>query len=301
MAENSAIEWCDSTVNFWIGCTKVSRGCDHCYAEVSTPARTMHIPWGAGAPRHRTGVESWRAPLMWNRQHEAFFAEHGRRRRVFAQSLSDTFDNEVPDAWRVQALDLMEHTPNIDWLVLTKRVGNVRGMVPARWLEAGGWPQHIRIGMTAVNQDELDRDIVKLLLLKCPNFLSLEPLLGPITFTGWPLYGKDENLLLHWVIVGAESGKNARPVRIEWLHDIVRECEASGVPVLVKQLGRVVHDDGMSSPGQHWPDGKYRIPQPRRTEDDPGFFVVLNHAKGGDPAEWPEGLRVRQYPEVRHA
>ncbi|HEY8361099.1 MAG TPA: DUF5131 family protein, partial [Ramlibacter sp.] len=127
MAENTSIEWCDHTFNPWIGCTRVSPGCDNCYAAVSTPARTMGLQWGAGQPRHRT--LTWSLPKRWNARHEAFFAIHGRRQRVFCASLADVFDNQVPPEWRADLFEVIRTTPNLDWLLLTKRPQNIVRMV----------------------------------------------------------------------------------------------------------------------------------------------------------------------------
>lgn len=129
MSETTNIEWCDSTFNPWIGCTRVSPACDDCYAARSTPARTLGITWGPKEARRRTSPMSWSQPKKWERQHEAFFAVHGRRRRVFCASLADVFDNEVDLAWRVDLFQLIADTPNLDWLLLTKRIGNAARMI----------------------------------------------------------------------------------------------------------------------------------------------------------------------------
>lgn len=193
MAKETKIEWCDATFNPWIGCTKVSPACDHCYAAVSTPARTLGVEWGAGNPRRRTSAGNWSLPLRWNEKHAEFFAEHGRRRRVFCASLADVFDNEVPPQWRAELFALIEATPNLDWLLLTKRIGNVRDMAPLPWIGGpvqhgpdpsnihGGWPPNVWLGATICNQAEADRDIPKLLRVPAAvRFLSIEPMLGPI-------------------------------------------------------------------------------------------------------------------------
>lgn len=129
MAETTGISWCDSTFNPFIGCTKVSPGCDHCYAEALMDKRWHKVQWGAGQPRQRTSAANWKQPLKWEREAAAFMAEHGRRRRVFCASLADVFDNEVPSEWRADLFALIRATPNLDWLVLTKRVGNVVPML----------------------------------------------------------------------------------------------------------------------------------------------------------------------------
>lgn len=253
MSETTAIEWCDSTFNPWIGCTRVSTaatgggGCDHCYAAVSTPARAMKIEWASGAPRHRTAPGTWKQPLQWERAHEAFFVEHGRRRRVFCASLADVFDNEVDPAWRRDLFDLIRATPNLDWLLLTKRIGNARGMAPAEWFELDGWPAHVRVGSTVVNQAEYQRDWSKLFALGCPNFLSIEPMLGPIVFGNEPRPD--------WVVTGGESGVRARPANPKWFRSLRDQCATAGVPFLFKQWGEWTH--ARSAPAQT--PGRYAL------------------------------------------
>lgn len=303
MAEETGIEWCDSTHNFWIGCTKVSPGCDHCYAEVSTPSRTQAVIWGPGQPRHRTGLANWAKPMAWERSHLSFEMEHGRRRRVFAQSLSDTFDNEVPDAWRADAFALIEATPHLDWLLLTKRIGNVRKMVPAAWLDA--WPNHVRLGISVVNQEEADREIAKLIALGCPNFLSMEPLLGPVE-SNWLQF-------MDWVIVGGESGTKARPMHPQWARDIRDQCQAAGVPMLFKQWGewgdpdsiertgiapeRVfeLHRDDGGAPRHEWPGPMVNGVELRALR--PEMLRVGKKASG----RLLDGVEHNGYPEVRDA
>lgn len=327
MAENTKIEWCDHTFNPWIGCTEVSKactgggGCDGCYAKVSTPARVLRSKgietWGPGAQRVRT--KTWGDPVKWNKRHAAFFAEHGRRQRVFCASLADVFDNEVDPQWRADLFRLIHNTPDLDWLLLTKRIGNAYWMMaeaaafgPKRhWDAERGWP-NVWLGATIVNQEEADRDIPKLLAVPARvRFLSMEPLLGSVDLSRWlDIYQYEEGSawgrrnighlhdMLDWVIVGGESGPGARPAQLQWFRASVQQCRAAGVPVLVKQLGREVLDDGISSPGEHWPAGTVRSPITRHTNADPGFIVRLQHPKGGDWSEWPEDLRVRQFPEV---
>ena len=285
MADTTKIEWCDSTFNPWIGCTKVGPGCDNCYAEALMDKRWHKVQWGSGQQRQRTSAANWKQPLLWERERDAFMLAHGRRRRVFCASLADVFDNETPPQWRGELWALVKATPRLDWLILTKRIGNVPGMAPA-----DGLPPNVWLGASMVNQAEYDRDVRKLLAVDASvRFLSVEPMLGPI-HGGLDLHGLD------WVIVGGESGPNARPMHVQWARSLVHQCNAAGVPVLVKQLGHTIHDDGMSSPGQHWPGGKVRQALSRQSEADPAFSVTLAHSKGGDWSEWPDGLRVREFP-----
>lgn len=259
MSERTAIEWCDSTFNPWIGCTRVSPACDDCYAARSTPARAMGIAWGSGEPRRRTAAATWKLPQRWEREHAEFFAQHGRRRRVFCASLADVFDNEVPAEWRVDLFRLIVATPSLDWLLLTKRIGNVRKMAAA----AGGWPRNAALGFTAVNQPEIERDWSKAQDCKSdlrPLFLfvSIEPMLGPIrldrvmrsspdsdwtycdnALTGFNAHkcGGWDGAALDWVIAGGESGPKARPSHPDWFRSLRDQCAAAGVPFLFKQWG----------------------------------------------------------------
>ena len=256
MSEHTAIEWCDSTFNPWIGCTRVSPGCDHCYAEALMDKRWGKVHWGAGQPRVRTSPANWRQPLLWEREHQAFALMHGRRRRVFCASLADVFDNEVAPAWRADLFALIGRTPNLDWLLLTKRIGNAHEMIgealidlgtrpggggPTSLLPSWPWP-NVWIGATIVNQPEYDRDIGKLLRLDCPNFLSLEPLLGAIDLrlggASLPTYLPHRPLRkLDWVIAGGESGHGARPAHPDWFRSLAHQCRVAGVPFFMKQLG----------------------------------------------------------------
>ncbi|MCA8328909.1 phage Gp37/Gp68 family protein [Burkholderia cepacia] len=264
MSENSKIEWTDSTFNPWEGCQKVGAGCDHCYAESRNArfAGGTPINWGPGAPRRRTSAANWRKPLAWNAAHADFFAEHGRRQRVFCASLADVFDNAVPDAWRADLFDLIWNTPHLDWLLLTKRIGNARPMI-SRALELAGrgvntpWPwSNVWIGATIVNQEEADRDIPKLFTVPAHvRLLSMEPLLGPVDISRHLDYCEkldkhgisrrvggqhikcDEHCGISWVIVGGESGPGARPMHPDWARSLRDQCAAAGVPFLFKQHG----------------------------------------------------------------
>lgn len=248
MAENSKIEWCHHTFNPWTGCTKIGPGCDHCYAE-GWAKRSGIVQWGPGAERRRTSEANWRQPVKWNTE----AARLGVRYRVFCASLADVFDNEAPAAWRADLFDLIAMTPHLDWLLVTKRIGNVRQMIPDRWSVC--MPPNLWLGITVVNQAEADRDIPKLLGLKVSvRFLSMEPLLGPVDLrfhvfsepTGnfRTHAGKRQMELrkpvdggLHWVIVGGESGPGARPMHPHWARDLRDQCAEAGMPFLFKQWG----------------------------------------------------------------
>lgn len=261
MAEHSKIEWCDHTFNPWVGCTKVSPGCDHCYAQRDTPVRVLRSKgqetWGPGASRVRTSHGNWQKPIKWQSKAASFMAEHGRRQRVFCASLADVFDNEAPAEWRAALFALIAGTPDLDWLLLTKRIGNVARMIEAPGMQKCGLPKNVWLGATITSQAEADRDIPKLLdVPACVRFLSMEPLLGPVDLSSIrrPLAGEsyaESNVLVHkstldrgadraaidWVIVGGESGPGARPMHPDWARSLRDQCKAAGVPFLFKQWG----------------------------------------------------------------
>lgn len=265
MAENTAIEWADHTFNPWTGCTKVSPACDHCFAEKwSKRAGEKVGKWGPGMPRVRTTPANWRQPLKWNAQ----AAAEDRRFRVFCASLADVFDNEVDPEWRFDLFDLIDATPHLDWLLLTKRIGNVVDMLPGRYF--GRLPRNVWLGATICDQSEADRDIRKLLAVRAvKRFLSMEPLLGPVDLRSIPIKGHGHhefdpivtaNVLqraeqypplpqIDWVIVGGESGTGARPMRPEWARSLRDQCEEAGVPYLFKQWGEWGEPDSIERTG----------------------------------------------------
>lgn len=190
MAKSTGIIWARSTFNAWTGCTKVGPGCDHCYAETMMDKRLHVVQWGPSQPRKRSSPANWKHPLKWNR--EAPDSEFAGRKGfwpVFVNSASDVFDNEVDPQWRADLFALIRATPNLTWLLLTKRIGNAAGMMEGHLTEVHSnghgtqyqpW-RNVWIGATVVNQEEADRDIPKLLAVPAAKrFLSIEPMLGPI-------------------------------------------------------------------------------------------------------------------------
>jgi protein gp37 len=243
MGQETGITWCDSTFCPWEGCTKIGPGCDFCYAESRNQRFHGGQHWGAGAPRLLRSDKYWNEPLKWERNHEAFMQAHGHRQRVFCASLADVFDNEAPEGQRERLFALMRATPHLDWLILTKRIGNVPMMLPLDWGSAG-YP-NVWLGATVVNQEEADRDIPKLLRIQATvRFLSMEPLLGEVDLgllgtlpkSEFPNYTLTGNLL-HWVIVGGESGNKARPMHPDWMRSLRDQCEAADVAFFMKQWG----------------------------------------------------------------
>jgi protein gp37 len=229
MAETTKIEWTDATVNFWWGCTKVGPGCDHCYAE-AWAERFDEVLWGQGVARRKVKSAMPTLAKLHNGA-ERFQAKHGRRRRVFLQSMSDLFDKEVPDEWLAEAWTGITMANRLELQIVTKRVSFVE-----RRLDGRTWPQHAGLIISVVNQEEADRDIPRLLEVKARLGipwvgLSMEPLLGRVVL-------KPEWLaLLDWVIVGGESGGHARPMHPDWARDLRDQCATAGVPFLFKQWG----------------------------------------------------------------
>lgn len=211
--------------NPWVGCAKVSPGCDRCYAEGW--AKRTGRPGLWRGERRRTSAENWRKPLAWDRK----AAAAGVRAKVFCASLADVFDNRAEPEWRAALWGLVAATPSLDWLLLTKRPQNIGRMLPAGW--GGGWP-NVWLGTTCENQEEADRRIPRLLLAPARvRFLSCEPLLGPLDLRRLALGDG-----VHWVIAGGESGGGARPMEEAWAADLRDQCRAASVPFFMKQMAR---------------------------------------------------------------
>jgi protein gp37 len=241
MGENTKIEWADHTFNPWMGCTKVSPACDNCYAENLMDARYGRVQWGAGNPRVRT--KSWATPVKWNREAQ----RNGTRPFVFCASLADVFDNEVDPQWRRDLFDLIYATPSLVWLLLTKRVGNVERMVSTM-------PKNVAIGATMANQAEYDRDAPKLFrvgmnLKPLFTFGSFEPLLGPVRL---------DDYAPAWIIVGGESGSNARHMPLEWARQLNDDAVMYDRTFNFKQVGGRKADKG-----GHLLDGKEYFARPQ--------------------------------------
>lgn len=223
MGENSKIEWTDHTFNPWIGCQKVSPGCDHCYAEALMDTRWGKVEWGPHGERKRTSDANWKLPLRWAKAARG----SGPRPRVFCASLADVFDNQVPAEWRSDLFALIEDTPELDWLLLTKRPENISKMLWPKWDHA--LPRNIWLGITAENQESFDRRWRILRDLPAAvTFVSMEPLLGPIFFRP----AKPD-----WIICGGESGHGARMMDPSWVRDLRDQCAQQGTAFFFKQWG----------------------------------------------------------------
>lgn len=288
MGKTTSIEWCDHTFNFGRGCSKVSAGCANCYAEALSKRNPAVLGvWGESGTRVVASEVMWEEPPKW----DWLAREAGERRRVFCASLADVFEDR-PE-WvepRRRLFKLIEESENLDWLLLTKRPENVSGMSFRRWW-LDDWPRNLWLGVSVENQETANRRIPILLDIPAAvRFVSAEPLLGPIDFyAGW-LGWKGERMTpvgpmvwvapaIDWLILGGESGPKARPCNIDWIRSGVKQCREAGVAPFVKQLGARPFVDVT---------GGHRY-------DDHTYFKSRD-PKGGDPAEWPEDLRIREIP-----
>ena len=223
MADITEIAWTDSTFNPVIGCSKVSAGCDHCYAETMSN-RYGWVEWGPHGERRVTSDANWRKPLRWNEQAEITNAPH----RVFCASLSDVFDNKWPEGVRERLFNLIRLTPNLTWQLLTKRPQNVAKMLPLDW---GHGYENVWLGTTTEDQTEYDRRWAVLKDVPAASrFVSYEPAIGPVSIAGFEV--KPD-----WVIVGGESGPGARTMNPAWARDIIAECRQHGAAPFHKQWG----------------------------------------------------------------
>src|ERR1700730_6058040 len=230
--KNSSIGWTHHTFDPWWGCTKVSPGCANCYAE-SMSNRFGKDIWGKGKERQRTSAANWRDPLAWDRE----AAKTGERKRVFCASMAGVFDTGVPDDWRFNLFELIERTPNLDWLLLSKRPENIQRMIAEiatpiceAWDCEGVPPYNVWLGTSVEDQRRADDRIPA--VLKTPavvHFLSVEPLLAPVDLG---------NLVdIEWTICGGESGPLCRPMNLQWAGDVRDQCSRHNTTFFMKQLG----------------------------------------------------------------
>src|SRR5690348_6382330 len=213
MGANSKIEWTSHTFNPWWGCTRVSPGCAHCYAETLAHRYGQDV-WGKGKARRMASEKVWAEPIKWN----AAAIKAGERHRVFCASMADVFDAEAPAGARERLWALIRATPALDWLLLTKRPENIPDMLPPDW---GRGYANVWLGFSAENQAMLDKRIQEADKVEAAIwFISYEPALGPLDFHPAQLAGID------WVIFGGESGPGARPALASWARDVRDQCAA---------------------------------------------------------------------------
>jgi protein gp37 len=241
MAKNSHIEWTHHTFNPWWGCKKVSAACDNCYAELWAK-RMGHQLWGLDAPRRFFSDAHWREPVKWDEEAQA----NGRRDRVFCASMADVFERRADlNSERLRLWELIDKTPNLDWLLLTKRPQNVKKIAP--W--GSQWPANVWLGTTVENQILAEKRLPFLLRIPAAvRFLSCEPLLGKLNLRQW--FRKKNFYPIDWIIAGGESGGGSRPMHPDWPADLLNQCQAFDVPFHFKQWGQWVPVQLVASPSR---------------------------------------------------
>jgi protein gp37 len=279
------IQWSDETWNPTLGCRKISPGCDNCYAIPNSHRLAgndnakIQAAYAGLTQRANVGID-WTGTVKPMADRLSLPLKWIRPRRIFVNSMSDLFHEDVPDGFIFDVLFTIQRANWHVFQVLTKRPDKMK-RVMQRFYELSPMPAlpNLWLGVSVESQDYVWR-IEK--LLKVPaavRFVSAEPLLGPLDLgrlmqCGYYCDGAvghvDDHIPgLHWIIVGGESGRGARPCNIQWIREIQQQCQSVGIPVFVKQLGAV------------W---------------------AKNHSSASPKAdfmnEWPEYLRVRQYPTI---
>jgi protein gp37 len=247
--ENSGIEWTDNTFNPWTGCTKVSAGCLHCYAERG--AKRKMINWGKGATRKFASETQWQDVIKWNKQ----ATESGDAIRVFCASMCDVLDAEVARERKQRLWEVMEQTSGLHWQIVTKRPERYAEELPRHWM-THGVPPHVWCGATVENQAMADRRIP--ILRKVPaqiRFLSVEPQLEQVELILHLL--PDKGIVgcrralgdsgIHWVIGGGESGPGSRPMHPDWARQLRDQCERTGTAFFFKQWGEYLPTETVPS------------------------------------------------------
>jgi protein gp37 len=277
MSAKTSISWTDHTFNPWWGCTKVSEGCAHCYAadfavrtgysgkEKESGKAVQPVIWGKDAPRRFFPDKHWNEPVEWNRTAKALVesdsAPSDYRPRVFCASMADVFeDRRDLDAPRLRLLQLIDDTPHLDWLLLTKRPASIKPLLER--VSNGNMSDfrhmpNVWLGTTVETQKQADQRIPHLVGVKARvRFLSVEPMLERINLRY--LIDEESNSLdaltgnwgiescgqtgptearVHWVICGGESGGQRRPFDVDWAWGLAGQCAAAGVPFHMKQDG----------------------------------------------------------------
>lgn len=324
MADQTLISWADKTHNHWIGCSRVSPACDGCYAAHLMETRLGRVEWGGpgkgNGTRSLTSEANRRKPISWNKQAE----RDGTRPFVFCSSLADVFDNQVPVEWRLDLFELIKATPNLVWLLLTKRPQNIVKMVKA----IGFMPSNIAFGATVEDRQRVETNLPHLIVAAGlrPLFLfaSCEPLLGDlgdlspwmngdpcpqrladgeyydtgvkIGSDGWPKLPA-----IGWWISGGETdqgGHKARPTHPTWFRSLRDQCASAGVAYHHKQNGEWMPtgewyaDHPVSLPLRMWRDGAWT--------DDGGvegeWMAKVGKNKSG---RMLDGVTHDAFPEVR--
>lgn len=226
MGKETGISWTDHTFNPWWGCTKVSLGCDNCYAE-AFDKRVGGAHWGKGQPRRTFGEKHWDEPYKWDRAAE----KAGEQAKVFCASMADVMDDEAPEGERERLWKLINATPNLIWQLLTKRPQRFGKYLP----EFFG--HNVWLGITAENQEFFDVRWPHLLNAVqhhgCVSFVSYEPAVGALSLT--KAFALD-NESPDWLIFGGETGNGRRECDVEWAKAIQEECRILEVSFFMKQM-----------------------------------------------------------------
>jgi protein gp37 len=307
MSTKTKIQWTDISWNPVRGCSMVSAGCENCYAmkQAHRFSGNNKPYWGLTeigphGPRWNGNITMVPGlldePLHWKKP-----------RRIFVNSMSDLFHGDVSEEFIEQVFVTMARSPRHTYQILTKRPGRMLAFLQRnstggrilhladdRGVESGAWPlPNVWLGVSVEDQATADERIP--ILLQTPaavRWISAEPLLGQVDMKDeylLPSFASDDDRYyqpggrgLDWVVVGGESGPGARPCDLQWIRSIKDQCQAAGVPVFVKQLGsKAVSDIRTRLPSDDW----VRI-------------TCLQDKKGGDISEFPEDLRVREYPDA---
>lgn len=275
MGEYSKIEWTTHTFNPWWGCVKVSEACKHCYAE-SWAKRVGQKVWGIDTKRRTFGDAHWNQPITWN----TAAAKAKDRPRVFCASMADVFEErEELDPLRARLWQLIEATPNLDWLLLTKRPQAIARK--AGW--SRDWPENVWLGATVELQKRADEALPYLAEIPAKvRFISAEPLLGPLDLRRW--LGET----IDWVITGGESGPKARPASPAWFRELLLQCTQAEVAFHFKQWGDWAPGISANLPG---------VKQARITSATDGTQMMRVGKKVAgrllDGAQWDELPKVR--------
>lgn len=310
MSEGTRIPWAHNTFNPWWGCVKIAPECQRCYAATFSH-RLGHDLWGPNSARRMSSESYWQLPLKWNTD----AARAGERRRVFCASMADWLEAR-PDliAPRLRLFDLIRRTESLDWLLLSKRVGDWQALVAQAmqavpgacdayddtliWLSdwlCGKPPKNVWVGTTIGHPDRLDQITALRAVPAVVHFISIEPLISELSFISDTEIGVLNALAglapgevsevgsprIAWAILGGESGAGARPMHLDWMRSLMAECRDAGTAVFVKQLGANV----------------YTLPEGSGGDDGVTQRVRLIDRSGSDMAEWPPDLRVREFPQ----
>lgn len=321
MSGATTIEWTSSSWNPIRGtkgrhiCQRISPGCTNCYAAAMN-MRFRGPDYVAGADEPRLDLHALQLPLRWR-----------KGRKVFVCSMTDLFWERLPDEWIDHVFAVMAIARDHTFQVLTKRASRLPGYVRGarervmalgrdkaeeqrrRGVSGKHWPandpngvwplSNVHLGVSVEDQAAADERIP--LLLQTPaavRWVSYEPALGPVDFRRWTLAEHGRRHIgapvgLGWVVIGGESGPGAREFSVAWARSTVDQCRGAGVPAFVKQIGRAPYEPYGTSRG--WPVG-VRVDHASGCPAGPRYWIRLKDRKGGDMAEWPEDLRVREFP-----